>query len=153
MPGPPRLRPFGLVLHHDGCWSHEGQPFRNTRLRRLFDRSVRYLPDEALYVVQVGRFRGQIEVEEAAFFVRSFDPESGEVQLSDESRELLDVGSLLSSRIDGALLCRVKAELASGGLAARFSHSAQADLLLAVEETARGPQLRVAGALCPLPAL
>ena len=25
-PGAPPLRPFGLVLHHDGRWSHEGQP-------------------------------------------------------------------------------------------------------------------------------
>ena len=40
-------------------------------------------------VVQIGRFRGQIEVEEAAFFVRGFDPPSGRIQLSDRSEELL----------------------------------------------------------------
>jgi hypothetical protein len=74
VPGPPPLRPFGLVLHHDGRWSHEGVPIRNRRLRAAFDRSVRYLPDASVFVVQLGRFRGQIEVEEAAFFVRAFDP-------------------------------------------------------------------------------
>jgi len=122
-------------------------------LRALFDRSVRYLPEEAVYVVQVGRFRGQIEIEEAAFFVRSFHPERAEVQLSDQCRELLDVGSLKPSPIDGALLCRVKPELRGEGIVARFSHSAQADLLLAVEDSAQGLCLRVEGALHPLPAL
>ena len=39
-PGAPPLRPFGLVLHHDGRWSHEGVPFLNHRLRAAFDRSV-----------------------------------------------------------------------------------------------------------------
>ena len=61
------------MLHHDGRWTHEGQPIRNARLRAAFDRGVRYLPDEGKFVVQLGRFRGQIEVEEAAFFVRAFD--------------------------------------------------------------------------------
>ena len=27
--GPPPLRPFGLVLHHDGRWTHEGIPIQN----------------------------------------------------------------------------------------------------------------------------
>ena len=34
---------------------------------------MRFLPDEGKYVVQLGRFRGEIEVEEAAFFVREVD--------------------------------------------------------------------------------
>ena len=49
--GPPPLRPFGLRLHHDGRWTHEGQPIRNRRLREHFDRSVRWLPEERKYVV------------------------------------------------------------------------------------------------------
>ena len=122
-PGPPPLAPFGLVLHHDGRWTHEGVPVRNPRLRAVFDRSVRYLPDEGKFVVQVGRFRGQIEVEEAAFFVRELDPETGEVRLSDGSREPLDVGSLHGSPRDGALLCRVKRDVVPDGLLARFHHA------------------------------
>ena len=151
MGGAPPLRPFGLVLHRDGSWSHEGQPVLHTRLRRAFDRSVRYLPEEGVYVVQLGRFRGRIEVEEAAFFVRSFDAERGEIRLSDRTCERLDVDSLRPSPHDGALLCAVKRRLAAG-LLARFSHPAQADLLAAVEETPLGPQLRAAGRLIGLPA-
>ena len=45
-PGPPPLRPFGLRLHRDGSWSHEGVSVTNPRLRRVLDRGVRYLPEE-----------------------------------------------------------------------------------------------------------
>jgi len=149
--GPPPLRPFGLVLHRDGRWTHEGLPIRNTRLRAVFDRSVRYLPEQGVYVVQLGRYRGQIEIEETGFFARSFDAESGEVALSDGSREPLDVASLRTSPADGALLCTVKRSLLPQGLPARFTHAAQAQLLDAVEEAPGGPALRVAGGLEPLP--
>ncbi|MBW2289311.1 MAG: DUF1285 domain-containing protein [Deltaproteobacteria bacterium] len=151
--GPPPLVPFGLVLHHDGHWTHEGQPVRNRRLRALFDKSVRYLTDERKYVVQVQHYRGEIEVEEAGFFVREFDPESGEVALSDGEREVLDISSLRPSARDGALLCRVKFELAAGGLPARFSHAAQAEFMNAVEAGGDRAAVRIAGRLRPLPPL
>jgi hypothetical protein len=158
VPGPPRrpvappLRPFGLVLHRDGRWTHEGVAIRNRRLREVFDRSVRYAPEEGVFVVQIGRFRGQIEVEEAAFFVRAFDPGSGELHLSDASREPLDPATLRVSPRDGALLCSVKRELAPPrGLLARFFHSAQSELLCAVEETSEGLRLRAGSRLWPLP--
>jgi hypothetical protein len=151
--GPPPLRPFGLVLHHDGRFSHEGVPITNARLRAAFDRSVRYLPDEDKYVVQLGRFRGQIELEEAGFFVRGFDPATAMLSLSDGSRERLDVASLRASPRDGALLCRVKRDLHPEGLLARFRHAAQAELLNAVEEGAEGPALRTAEGALPLPEL
>jgi hypothetical protein len=152
-PGPPPLVPFGLVLHRDGSWSHEGVRFTHVRLRRLFDRSVRYLPDEGKYVVQVGRFRGQIEVEEAAFFVLGYDAASGGISLSDGSEERLDPASLRASPADGALLCDVKRDLEPRGLPARFTHSAQAELLAAVEQGASGPSLRIGGRPVPLPEL
>jgi hypothetical protein len=152
-PGPPPLRPFGLVLHHDGRWTHEGVPIRNRRLRAAFDRSVRYLPDEGKYVVQLGRFRGEIEVEEAAFFVREFDAATGRVGLSDRSSEGLEVGTLRVSPRDGALLCSVKREVEAAGLPARFHHGAQAELLCAVEDTSGGPRLRLRGQLSELPEL
>jgi hypothetical protein len=135
--GPPPLRPFGLLLHHDGRWSHEGVPIRNARLRACFDRSVRFLavgpPEqgreaaaqraagerssiepEGVFVVQLGRFRGQIEVEEAAFFVRDFDPATGAIRLSDGTSELLDPAMLRVSARDGAGLCTIKRSLAGG---------------------------------------
>ncbi len=147
----PPLRPFGLVLHHDGRWSHEGQPFTNRRLRELFDRSVRYLVEEGVYVVQVGRFRGLVEVEEAGFFVRGLDVEAGRVTLSDGSSEALEVGSLRSSPRDGALLCSVKRALVPAGLPARFSHSAQADFMNAVVDA--GDSVVLAGRSLRLPDL
>jgi len=151
--GPPPLTPFGLRLHHDGRWSHEGQPILNRGLREHFDRSVAYLPDERKYVVTLRHFRGEIEVEEAAFFVRSFDAASGRVALSDRSEEALEPASLTLSPIDGALLCRVKRPLAPEGLLARFGQSAHAELLQAVEEQGERLVLRIAGELRPLPVL
>lgn len=153
MPGPPPLRPFGLILHHDGSWTHEGQPIRHRRMREHFDRSVRYLPDEAKYVVFLRHFRGQIEVEEAAFFVHGFDPETGEIGLSDGTREGLEPASLTVSPIDGAWLCRVKRDLVAGGLPARFGQAAQAELLDCVEERDGRPGVRLAGRYVPLPEL
>ena len=151
--GPPPLRPFGLVLHHDGSWTHEGQPILNRRIRERFDRSVRYLPEQGKYVVQIGRFRGEIEVEEAGFFVRDVDLARGGVALSDGSRDAFDLASLRVSELDGAYLCTVKRELVPGGLPARFTHAAQAELLAAVDETEEGPVIRLEGRLRRMPPL
>jgi len=136
--GPPPLQPFGLRLHHDGRWSHAGEPILNRKLRKHFDRAVVYLPEEGKYVVTLRHFRGEVEVEEAGFFVREVDLDRGELVLSDGSRAPLEVATLRASPIDGALLCRVKRELAPAGLPARFSHGAQAELLQAVEEAEEG---------------
>jgi hypothetical protein len=151
--GPPPLRPFGLRLHHDGRWTHEGQPITHSRLRAAFDRGVRFLPEERKYVVQLGRFRGEIEVEEAGFFVRDLDRQTGEIALSDGTRETLDLRSLRLSKRDAALLCTVKRDLLPEGLPARFIHSAQSELLAGIEETPGGPGLRIAGNVCLLPDL
>lgn len=153
-PGPPPLRPFGLVLHRDGRFTHEGFPIRNARLRALFERSVRYLPEEGKYVVQVGRFRGEIEVEEAGFFVRAVDLARGTIALSDRSEEPLEPASVRPSALNpDTLLCTVKRGLVPGGLPARFEHGAQSELLLAVEEAGDGLALRLAGRLRRLPGL
>jgi hypothetical protein len=151
--GAPPLRPLGLRLHRDGRFTHEGVAITHARLRAAFDRSVRYLPDEGAYVVQLGHFRGLIDVEEAAFFVRGFDAETGALSLSDGSSETLDAASLRVSPEDGALLCSVKRDLAPGGLPARFQHAAQAELLSAVEEGPGGPALRIGGVRVRLPRL
>lgn len=151
--GAPPLRPFGLVLHHDGRWSHEGQPIRHRRLRRHFDRSVRFLPEEGQFVVTLRHFRGQLEVEEAGFFVRRFEAHDATLQLSDGSREPLDPASLHTSPRDGALLCRVKRELVAEGLLARFDHGAHAELLQAVTQREQGLVLELGGGVVPLPDL
>jgi hypothetical protein len=151
--GPPPLRPFGLRLHYDGRWSHEGEPIRHGRLREHFDKSVRYLPEERKFVVTLRQFRGEIEVEEAAFFVRSFDAPSGRLGLSDGSEETLEPSGLSLSPIDGALLCRVKRSLAPEGLLARFTHAAHAELMQAVEVREGLLVLSIGGAAHPLPPL
>jgi hypothetical protein len=140
------------VLHRDGRWTHEGAPILNRKLRAAFDRGVRYLPEEGVYVVQLGRFRGQIELEETGFFVTGFDADTGRVCLSDRSEEPLDVTSLRPSHHDGAWLCTVKRALAPDGLPARFFQAAQAELLAAVEDGPRGPVVRMAGTQHALPA-
>jgi len=140
-------------LHHDGSWTHEGHPITHAKLRAHFDRSVVYLPGERKYVVTLRQFRGEITVEEAAFFVRAFEPETARIALSDRSEEVLDPGTLSVSPIDGALLCRVKRALLPEGLLARFSHAAQADLLHAVDAASSGMRLRVGGEWYPLPEL
>lgn len=150
---PPPLHPFGLLLRHDGTWRHEGQPIRNRKLREHFDRSVAYLPDQDKYIVRLGHFRGQIEIEEAAFFVREVDFTQGSVALSDGTRAPLEVASLRSSPIDGALLCTVKRDLRPEGVPARFTHASQAELLNAVEEVGTGVALRLRGELRALPDL
>jgi hypothetical protein len=154
MSGPPPLRPLGLVLHRDGRLTHEGQPIQNKRLRAAFERGVRWLPREGKYVVALGHFRGQLDVEEAGFFVRAVDLATGTIALSDASSERLDVASLRASALDpDALLCSVKRDVAPFGLPARFERGAQAELLAAVEERDGGYALRIAGALAPLPEL
>jgi len=151
--GPPPLRPFGLVLHRDGRWSHEGVPIAHPRLRAAFARSVRYLPEERKYVVQLGRFRGQIEPEEAAFLVTAYDATAGRLQLSDGTSEPLDPETIEASPFDGAWLCRVKPHLEEGGLLARFTQAAWAELLHASEERAGRVLLRVGDAHLPVPRL
>ena len=151
--GPPPLRPFGLVLHHDGCWSHEGHPILHQRLREHFDQHVKYLAEEGKYVVTLRHFRGEIEVEEAGFFVREVDFESATVRLSDRSEDRLDPGSLRLSPIDGAMLCTVKRDLALDGLLARFTHAAHAELAEALDDDSGGWHLTLAGKRVPLPFL
>lgn len=152
--GPPPLEPFGLVLHHDGRWRHEGEPILHARLRKHFDRSVRFLPDEGSdgkYVVTLRHFRGEVTVEECGFFVREFDPTTGRVRLSDRSEETLDATSLRWSPIDGALLCTIKRDLRPEGVPARFDHGAHAELLQALEEEGEGFVLCVGGVRVAVP--
>ncbi len=149
MKAPPPLEPFGLVLHHDGSWTHEGAPLANKKLRERFDRAVHYLPEEGKYVVQIGHFRGEIIVEEAGFFVRLFDPDTGAIWLSDGTTETFAVASLSVSERDGAFLCKVKHDLVPGGLPARFHHAAHAELMNAVDDD--GVSLRISGSPVRLP--
>jgi len=149
----PPLMSIGLQLHRDASWTHEGAPILNRKLREKFDRSVRFLPEERSYVVEVGRFRAQVDVEEAGFFVRSVDVPAGTVALSDQTTDRLELESLRLSPLDGAWLCTVKRDLVAEGVPARFMHNAQAELLNAVEERAEGPGVEIRGEWWALPEL
>ncbi|MCP5045026.1 MAG: hypothetical protein GY944_28690 [bacterium] len=150
--GPASLRSFDLVLHHDGSWTHEGHPFLNRKLREKFDVSVRYLPEAGgVHVVQIGQFRGLVDVEEAGFFVQDIDLAAGKLRLSDLSTDALEVSTLTISPIDGALLGRVKHDLCQGGVLARFTHRAQAEFMNAVDDDGTG--IEVAGKRVSLPEL
>jgi hypothetical protein len=142
------------VLHRDGRFLHEGGPVTNRRLLAAFERGVRWLPAEGKYVVMLGHFRGQVDVEEAGFFVRGVDLDAGRVALSDGSQDRFELASLRASTLDpDVLLCTVKRDLTPYGVAARFTRSAQAELLVAVEEQEGALLLRVAGATHELPDL
>lgn len=87
--------------------------------------------------MQVGRFRGQIDVEDTPFWVVSYDAADGCIELTDRTREPLDPDTLAPDP-DGALRCRVK----QGRFPARFQHAAQALLLHAVEIEDGEPRIR-----------
>ncbi len=94
------------------------------RLHRALLRGVRFAEDEGVFVVQIGRFRGQIEVEDVPFWVVAYGPETGELDLTDGSAEPV-WPETLSLDPDGVFRVRVK----HGRFPARFTRSGQAHLL------------------------
>ena len=107
------------------------------KLYAAFLRGVRFLDDEGVFVVQLRQFRGQIEVEDTPWWVVSYDGVSGEIELTDGSRERLRVDSL-SADPDDVLRCTVK-----GHFPARFTHAGQAMLLNELDLDADPVRLRV----------
>jgi hypothetical protein len=75
-----------LRLTRDGGWLHDGDPVRHEGLARLLHRSIARAADGSL-VVTTGRDAAPISCEDAPFSVRTIDWHSGELVLSDESRE------------------------------------------------------------------
>lgn len=135
------------MLRRDGSFWHEGVRLTHPRLRRAFRAGVRWADAEQVFVVQLGRFRGRLDVEDTAFFVDAYDEATGELALSDRSREPLAAGTLRVDP-DGVLRCRL-----AGGFAARFTRAAQAELLAAVEVAADGVRVRAGPRLARAPGL
>ena len=117
------------------------------RLHDAFLAGVRWAEAEATFVVQLGRFRGWLAVEDTAFFVTAYDARSGELELSDRTREPL-AADTLSVDPDDVLRCTVK-----GRFAARFTRAAQAHLLDAVEPDGAGFVVRAGGRRLRAPGL
>ncbi len=124
---------------------HEGAPVTHPGLYRAFLRGVRFLDDPGVFVVQIGHFRGQIEVEDIPWWVVGYDPERGEIELTDRSREPLQAETLVADP-DGVLRCTVKQRFA-----ARFTRAGQATLAAALEETPDGWALRAGAAHLAIP--
>src|SRR5262249_33508147 len=104
--GPPPLRPFGLVLRRDGSFWHEGVRVTHPRLPAALGAGVRWAEAEQTFVVQLDRFRGWLDVEDCAFFVDGYDAPTGEVELSDRTREPL-AAETLTADPDDAFRCTV----------------------------------------------
>ena len=138
--GPPRLAPFGLVLRRDGTFWHEGVQVTHRRLAAQFLRSVEWSEADGAFLVRLRHFRGWLDVEDTPWFVVSYDEASGEIELTDGTREVLEPRTLRMDA-DDVLRCAVK----GGRWDARFTHRGQAHLLDALEPGDDGLRLRIAG--------
>lgn len=127
MSSAPALQATGLWLRRDGRFIHEGQLVTHRRLHGALLRGVRFAAAEGVFTVQLGRFRGQIEVEDTAFWVTAYDPENGAIDLTDGTSEALDPGRLTLDS-DGVLRAVVKRRFP-----ARADLTGQAHLLDAIE--------------------
>ncbi len=125
------------MLRRDGSFWHEGVRVTHPRLAAAFRAGVRWSEAERTFVVQLGRFRGWLDVEDTAFFVDAYDAATGEIELSDRSREPLDAATLRTDP-DDALRCTVKSRFD-----ARFSRPAQEQLADALEQDGDELYLRV----------
>jgi hypothetical protein len=117
------------------------------RIHRALLRGVRWAGESLGFIVQIGHFRGQIDVEDTAWFVTAYDPEQGTIDLTDGSSEPLEAASL-GFDADGVLRCRVK-----GRFPARFTHAGQAHLLDALEVREDVAYLRAGSDWVPAPGL
>jgi hypothetical protein len=127
------------VLRRDGSFWHEGVRVTHPRLHAAFRAGVRWSEPERTFVVQLGRFRGWLDVEDTAFFVDAYDRGTGEIALSDGTREPLEPATLRADS-DDALRCTVK-----GRFDARFTRAAQEQLADALEADGDELFLVVAG--------
>jgi hypothetical protein len=128
-------------------FEHEGSLVTHPRVHAALLRGVRFADAEGVWIVQLGRFRAQIDVEDVPFWIVGYDADAGAVQLTDGTREPLGPDSLRADP-DDCLRCTVKARFD-----ARFTRRAQTELLEAVRATETGIEIRVGGVWRPAPRL
>jgi hypothetical protein len=117
-------------------WWHDDEPIEHPRIIELFNSSL-VLDEEGRYQLRIGKDWCYVQVEDAAYEVRTVDVTPEErlsVRLSDRTAEALDLDTLTVGA-DGILTCRVKGSRAK----ARFSRDAQFQLgeLLEQDESGR----------------
>jgi hypothetical protein len=134
------------VLRRDATFWHEGVRVTHPRLHAHFLRSVEWWEAEGTFIVRLRHFRGWLDVEDTPYFAVSYDADSGEIELTDGTREPLRADTLRLDD-DGVLRCQVK-----GRWPARFLRAGQAQLLAAVEVEGEALLLRAGARRLPLPA-
>lgn len=130
-------------------WWHDDEPISHPRIIELFNSSL-HLDDAGRYQLQIGHDWCYVQVEGAAYEVRTVDVSADErvsVRLSDRTAEALEPASLALGA-DGVLECQVK----GGRARARFSRDAQYQLGELLEADAAGRLvLRAGERRLPLP--
>lgn len=121
----------GIRLDKGLRWWHDDEPIEHPKIIELFNTSL-VLDDDGRYQLRVGQDWCFIQVEDAAYEVRTVDltpDERVSVRLSDRTAEALDTATL-AMEPDGVFSCRVK----RGRAKARFSRDAQYQLGALLEE-------------------
>ncbi|WP_225410043.1 DUF1285 domain-containing protein [Stigmatella hybrida] len=121
----------GIRLDAALRWWHDDKPVEHPKIIELFNTSL-VLDDEGRYQLRIGKDWCYVQVEEAAYEVRTVDVTEDErvsVRLSDRTAEALEPATLTLGT-DGVFRCRVKGARAL----ARFSRDAQYQLGELLEE-------------------
>lgn len=137
----------GLRLDRQLHWWHDDVLIEHPRIIEVFNCGLQ-VEEDGRYVLRVGNDWASVQVEDAAYEVRTVDVSEGDrvsVRLSDRTAELLDASSL-GEDAEGVLTCRVKA----GRAKARFSRDAQFQLGELLEEEQGRLVLAVGGRREPL---
>ncbi|MFL5352701.1 DUF1285 domain-containing protein [Archangium sp.] len=115
----------GIRLDARLRWWHDDEPIEHPRIIELFNASL-VLDEEGRYQLRIGHDWCYVQVEDAAYEVRTVDVTEDErvsVRLSDRTAEALEPATL-GMDSEGVLTCRVK----GGRAGARFSRDAQYQL-------------------------
>ncbi|MDY7229240.1 DUF1285 domain-containing protein [Hyalangium rubrum] len=132
----------GIRLDAALRWWHDDEPIEHPKIIELFNASL-VLDDDGRYQLRIGQDWCFVQVEDAAYEVRTVDVTPDErvsVRLSDRTAEALEPASL-SLGPDGVFSCRVK----RGRAKARFSRDAQYQLGELLEEGEGGQLFLRAG--------
>ncbi len=142
MPPPPgQSRESSIVLDAEGRFWHAGELVEHPGMQQAFATWIRRHPLDGRYVLCNGYDWSYFTVRDVPFFVRGLREEASglELFLSDQTRELLDPGTLSVGQRE-AVYCTVK----GGSFEGRFMPAAQAALLPHLFEGAAGePVLRI----------
>jgi hypothetical protein len=132
----------GIRLDAALRWWHDDEPIEHPKIIELFNASL-VLDDEGRYQLRIGKDWCYVQIEDAAYEVRTVDVTPDErvsVRLSDRTAEALDPATLTLGP-DGVFSCRVK----RGQAKARFSRDAQYQLGELLEEGEAGQLFLRAG--------